>query len=134
MADWPKGTYRLTETAYMPRVPGGVSEHLAAGTEVVYEGKPGPHMEPLDSGAKDARKRADEGETATVGLGGPGPVADPTKDPFFGGVNPAEVTANQVAPNAVPAQVDETDMSKRTEATTPATPPPPPPPPRPAGK
>jgi hypothetical protein len=55
--EWPETDYILSETAYMPRAPGGVNEHLKKGTKVRYHGEPGPHMEPTDKAGEDARAR-----------------------------------------------------------------------------
>lgn len=51
-AKWPPGRYRLSQKAYMARVPGGDHEVLDEGTEVVWDGLPGPHMDALDAQAK----------------------------------------------------------------------------------
>lgn len=50
----PTGRYRLLMQSYMPRSPGLDSELLEPGTEVVWDGKPGPHMQPIDGGAQVA--------------------------------------------------------------------------------
>ena len=55
---WPTGRYRLKSEAYIARAPGFDHELLASGAEIVYCGKPGPHMEPLDEGAHEAYSRA----------------------------------------------------------------------------
>lgn len=55
---WPTGRYRLKSEAYIARMPGFDHEILASGAEIVYCGKPGPHMEPLDEGAHEAYARA----------------------------------------------------------------------------
>ena len=52
--NWPAARYRLRSEAYMPRMPGFGDELLAPGTEVVWAGKPGPHLEPLDATAQAA--------------------------------------------------------------------------------
>lgn len=52
------GRYRLLEKAEMPKVPGGGRELLDPGTEIVWIGKPGPHMEPLDDNAHEAVRRS----------------------------------------------------------------------------
>jgi hypothetical protein len=54
MSEQPR--YRLTQTAYMAPVPGEMERVLPAGTEVVYEGVPGEHMEPANDAAKDIVK------------------------------------------------------------------------------
>ncbi len=45
---WPTTKYTLTQKAHMPRVPGAEPEMLSEGTEVIYDGKPGPHMRAMD--------------------------------------------------------------------------------------
>lgn len=45
-------SYRLLEKAEIARVPGGGRELLDAGTEIIYLGRPGPHMEPLNDAAR----------------------------------------------------------------------------------
>lgn len=57
---YPRGKYRLTMKAYASRKPGGDLEMLEPGTEIEYEGKPGPHMEALDDDAKVAKALAGE--------------------------------------------------------------------------
>jgi hypothetical protein len=52
--EWPQGRYRLLQKAYMPPRPGAFEAVLEEGQEVVYTGKPGDHMEPLDDGARKA--------------------------------------------------------------------------------
>lgn len=49
---WPAGRYRLLRKAYVPRVPGEICELLDEGAEIRFDGKPGPHMEPLDDVAR----------------------------------------------------------------------------------
>jgi hypothetical protein len=51
MSDQPR--YRLLERAYLPPLPGGESQVLPPDTEVVYLGKPGEHMEPLNDAARE---------------------------------------------------------------------------------
>lgn len=46
---WPVGRYKLTQKSYMGRIPGAEHELLEPGAEVVWDGLPGPHMEPLDA-------------------------------------------------------------------------------------
>lgn len=46
--EWPTAKYVLTQKAHMPRVPGAEPEMLAEGTEIIFDGKPGPHMRALD--------------------------------------------------------------------------------------
>jgi len=51
--------YRLKQPAYMRARPDAErEERLAADTEVVYLGKPGEHMEPLNDAAREAFQRA----------------------------------------------------------------------------
>lgn len=52
--NWPAARYRLRSEAYMPRMPHFDCEILAPGTEVVWAGRPGPHLEPLDDLARAA--------------------------------------------------------------------------------
>lgn len=49
---WPVGRYKLTEKAFMGRVPGAQHELLDAGTEVASDVMPAPHFEPLDTQAR----------------------------------------------------------------------------------
>jgi hypothetical protein len=44
--------YRLAQKAYMPLKPGDDDRILAVGTEVVFTGAPGEHMEPVNEAAK----------------------------------------------------------------------------------
>lgn len=48
------GRYRLDQRAYISRAPGGDPELVNEGEEIVYDGIPGPHMEPLDAAAQAA--------------------------------------------------------------------------------
>lgn len=48
----PPGRYRLTLKSYIAPAPGEFPAILDAGTEIVYAGVPGEHMEPLDHQAK----------------------------------------------------------------------------------
>ena len=57
---YPLGRYRLKERAYLPRAPGVMSEVLGEGEEVLFDGPPGAHMEPLDDAARAAVERADQ--------------------------------------------------------------------------
>jgi hypothetical protein len=52
MTDLP--IYRLTQKAYMAPRPGDMEQILASGTEVVFTGAPGEHMEPVNEAAKAA--------------------------------------------------------------------------------
>ena len=58
--EWPQGTYRLTEKAYIGPGPGAVARIMEAGSTIVLKGKPGPHMEPLDEAARQAVAMAGE--------------------------------------------------------------------------
>lgn len=49
---WPIGKYTLTERAEIPRHPGAMRLLQEKGTEILYDGMPGPHMEPLDPQAE----------------------------------------------------------------------------------
>lgn len=55
---WPVARYRLTAKAEMPPRPGAVRALLGVGDEVLWDGPPGWHMEPLDTPAKAAVARA----------------------------------------------------------------------------
>lgn len=57
-APWPAARYRLLAKAYIPRSPGREHEVLEEGAEVVWDGKPGPHMQPLDEEGEAAMLRA----------------------------------------------------------------------------
>lgn len=48
---WPAGRYRLTQESYIGRIPGADHERLPPGSEIVWDGLPGPHMEPIDAQA-----------------------------------------------------------------------------------
>lgn len=48
---WPAGRYKLTQESYIGRIPGADHEKLPAGTEIIWDGLPGPHMEPIDAQA-----------------------------------------------------------------------------------
>lgn len=57
MSDFPR--YRLTQKAYMKPSPDADGDQiLAEGAEVVYLGKPGEHMEPLNDAARAAYDEA----------------------------------------------------------------------------
>lgn len=57
MSDFPR--YRLTQKAYMKPSPDADGDQiLAEGAEVVYYGKPGEHMEPLNDAARAAYDEA----------------------------------------------------------------------------
>jgi len=58
--EWPRTEYILSQTAYIARKPGGVSEVLQAGTKIVFQGRPGPHMEATDDAGRAAKARAGE--------------------------------------------------------------------------
>jgi hypothetical protein len=49
---WPQAKYRLTQESYIGRIPGARHERLGEGAEIVWDGMPGPHMEPLDDQAR----------------------------------------------------------------------------------
>lgn len=55
---YPTGRYVLNQKAHMARTPGGDVEMLEGGTEIVYDGKPGPHMDALDDDARLAKAMA----------------------------------------------------------------------------
>lgn len=55
---WPLARYELLAKAYIPRSPGREHEVLEAGAEVLWGGKPGPHMRPLDEAGEAAMQRA----------------------------------------------------------------------------
>jgi hypothetical protein len=59
-APWPAASYKLNQRAYMPRSPGFDHDVLEEGTTVLWDGKPGPHMDPLDDTARAAKERAGE--------------------------------------------------------------------------
>lgn len=56
---WPTGRYRLRQKSYIGRVPGAQHEPLDEGEEVTWDGRPGPHMIPLDDAARAAFERAE---------------------------------------------------------------------------
>ncbi|MBW4092184.1 MAG: hypothetical protein HIU82_13900 [Proteobacteria bacterium] len=49
---FPPGRYRLLRKSYLPRRPGDMCEVLDEGETVLFDGTPGPHMEPLDGAAR----------------------------------------------------------------------------------
>lgn len=63
------GRYRLDQRAYIPRTPGGDPEIVNEGEEIVYDGAPGPHMEPIDAAARAAvEKRGKQTLDVTASL------------------------------------------------------------------
>ena len=56
--DWPTTKYRLNAKAFAPRFPGTDHELLEAGTEIVSNLKPGPHMDALTPEGEEAKRRA----------------------------------------------------------------------------
>ena len=57
-APWPAAKYRLLDRAYMGMFPGDEPRIVEAGAEVIWDGKPGPHMEALDDDGRAAKERA----------------------------------------------------------------------------
>jgi len=57
-APWPAAKYRLLDRAYMGMFPGDEPRIVEAGAEVIWDGKPGPHMEALDDEGRAAKERA----------------------------------------------------------------------------
>lgn len=53
--------YRLTRPAHIAPVPGQRVQFMDAGREIVYEGIPGFHMEPINEAAKAAVKKTFKG-------------------------------------------------------------------------
>lgn len=69
-APWLAGRYRLTARAHMPPAPGQNAAMMEVGDEVVWAGKPGPHMHPLDAAAMvNVGRVLDEGGFARVPIG-----------------------------------------------------------------
>lgn len=52
------GRYRLLRKSYLPRRPGEMCEVLDEGAEVLFDGRPGPHLDPLDDVARQNVERA----------------------------------------------------------------------------
>jgi len=153
---WPTGRYRLKSEAYVSRAPGFDHELLAAGAEIVYCGKPGPHMEPLDEGAHEAYARAGAAGMvldpfATIPLGSAATDDDLLAERIARAMGPAIVAAlvkagvqvGEVAPIKhdmgvpvlpAPEAPGEPDVPglETLLPTAPIMPPPPPPPPLPA--
>jgi len=67
--NWPLGRYKLTERAHIPPMPGKPHALLERDDEVVWGGRPGAHMQPLDDQAKAnvARVEAEELQRAYGG-------------------------------------------------------------------
>ena len=94
--NWPAARYRLRSEAYMPRMPGFGDELLAPGTEVVWAGKPGPHLEPLDATAQAAYAVA----------GADGMSLDPFASiPLTGAATDDDILAERIARAMGPALV-----------------------------
>lgn len=138
---WPVGRYTLLEKSYIAKNPGGPHEVLDAGAVVVWAGKPGPHMQPMDDGAKKAVALAEQ----NGGLG----FLDPTSkiELIQSGDTTLALAQQEIADlRARLAQLLRVDMSMASEPlknevrevteavqniAPPAPPPPPPPPPPP---
>lgn len=128
---FPRGRYRLTQKALMPRNPGGEPELLLPGTEVIYEGKPGPHMEALDDDAKVAKALAGEQRLDPHNFE---PLVGDDDDRLA--VKIAEAVSRAMA-TAIPEIIEKVQagIAKAQQpkpAVSMAPPPPPPPPPPPA--
>lgn len=109
-AAWPTGRYKLTEDAYIGRAPGAHHERLGPGTEIIYCGRPGPHMEPLDGPAREAVDRSDGiGEqhldpAQHLSLASPDPMAVPPGQPL----HPHAVQVGSTQPQSTqPAPVSQ---------------------------
>ena len=131
--------YKLRQRAYIAPSPGAPARMQEAGTVITYDGRPGPHMEPLDENAKAAAKRADVDPNAL----------HPTRRmPVVGGFSEAQALQLQQAglltPDTLRANEAEAENAKlraeiealRSASASPAPPPPaksakaaPPPPP-----
>lgn len=55
--EWPTAKYRLNQPAHIGMFPGDEHRVLDAGVEILYDGKPGPHMDPVDEAAHAAKAR-----------------------------------------------------------------------------
>lgn len=67
---WAVGRYRLTARAHMAPAPGASIMVLEAAAEVQWDGKPGPHMHPVDAPAIANVKRVmDEGGWPAAAIG-----------------------------------------------------------------
>ena len=55
--EWPTAKYRLNQPAHIGMFPGDEHRILEAGVEILYDGKPGPHMDPVDEAAHAAKAR-----------------------------------------------------------------------------
>jgi len=55
---FPAGRYRLLRKSYVAPVPGAECQVLDEGAEIVFDGTPGAHMEPLDDAARANVERA----------------------------------------------------------------------------
>jgi hypothetical protein len=132
MADWPTTEYTLTRRAYMPRFPGSDHELLEEQTKVVWDGKPGPHMEPLTDEGREAVQRA-----------GPQVLDFTQHEPLSAGDDEDKMAARiakAVATAMIQMNVQPTQRAApappevRRAPTVMAAPPPPPPPPPPVKK
>lgn len=95
---WPKGQYRLMQKAYMPPAPGEFDEVCEEGRTVVYAGKPGPHMAPIDDAARKAVAMADE-ERARKTMAPGGEVVRHAIAPTRENERPAAATNRQADPD-----------------------------------
>lgn len=133
---WPVGRYRLEQRSYIPSAPGMVHELLEAGTEITFDGKPGPHMTPLDEGAALAYELSGAKDVvldpfSRIPLNAP-TENDAQAERIAEAVAKAtsEVTASAMA--AAMAQIATAALTPTAPAASPPASPPPPPPPPPA--
>lgn len=132
--NWPTGQYRLTEEAYIGRTPNAMHEVLPEDTVITHNGRPGPHMQPMDEGAKQAVATAEK----LGGLGALDPTASldltmaPETEKALLLEKNAELEARIAEASARVAAAEPEAEAPAQEAAQPAPNPPPPPPPPPA--
>jgi hypothetical protein len=151
--EYPAGRYKLRSESYMPRMPGFDHELLTPGTEVVWAGRPGPHLEPLDDQARQNYEASGAAGMsldpfASIPLTNAADDDDILAERIARAMGPAMISAlgklgfiqQQAAPPAKPAPAIQ-QMPPMAPAAPPAPPPPPaptevlpppPPPPPPA--
>jgi len=138
---WPRATYRLTEEAYMPRVPGAGDEMLPVGTEIIFDGKPGGHMEAMDADGQLAKSLAGTSGTGSVHNNSPLEAEDTTSRQVRQVADIIAGALRLVLPEMGAAMMEAAMKAQRShglpeqrpvEPTPPPAPPPPAPPPAPA--
>lgn len=124
--------YKLRQRAYIAPSPGAPARMQEAGTVITYDGRPGPHMEPLDEMAKDAYRMANPqagslNPTLRMPLNGGFSEAHAMQLQREGLLNPDTIRANE-------AEAENARLRAEIEALRSASAPPAPPPPAKAAK